>query len=106
MKDEVTVKVLRQGAAVCGNGYMLKLGDSVAAFHFDGWGNTGRIYPLSTGEEKVDGHEYALPSLTLHDGVEESEPTEVCFPDFEGWSVHCVKGGKTMAVCLTLEVPA
>ena len=101
MKNEVTVKVLRQGQAVCGQGYMLKLGDNVAAFNIDGWGKTGRIFPLCTGDQEIEGQTYA--TIALIDGPDEQDSTDICFPDFPGWTVHAVEGGKTMAVCLTLE---
>lgn len=92
----VKVNIITQGTAVCGDeGYMLVHGGDVAAFYLDGWGATGRIYPAGTSQ-----HE-GCPSIYLDDG--QGEATAICFPEFHGWNVHCVSGGKTMAVCLTKE---
>lgn len=100
--DSVQVLVTQQGDAVCGKeGYMLEKSGNVAAFYLDGWGNTGRIYPISTCESSwMNGTNFPYPGVTLEDGDKESSFTEICFPEYEGWRVHCVSGGKTMSVCL------
>lgn len=103
MKNEVFVKVLRQGQAVCGQTHGLKLGRNVAAFKIEGMGKTGRIYVDCTGYQDIDGEDYPVPTIALIDGPDEQDSTDICFPDFPGWTVHAVEGGKTMAVCLTLE---
>ena len=104
-KDTVEVLVVQQGDAVCGKqGYMLKKSNDVAAFYLDGWGKTGRIYPISTYQSTwSDGKVLPYPSITLEDGEDDSSLTEICFPEYEGWRVHCVSGGKTMAICLVKE---
>ena len=104
-KDTVEVLVVQQGDAVCGKqGYMLKKSNDVAAFYLDGWGKTGRIYPISTYQSAwSDGKVLPYPSITLEDGEDDSSLTEICFPEYEGWRVHCVSGGKTMAICLVKE---
>ena len=101
-KDSVEVLVVQQGDAVCGNqGYMLKKSNDVAAFYLDGWGKTGKIYPINICQSTwSDGKVIPWPSIILEDGEDESSFTEICFPEYEGWRVHCVSGGKTMAVCL------
>lgn len=104
-ESNVIVKVIDQGDAVCGeHGYMLKRGVDIAAFYLDGWGKTCRIYALtSSGSTVIDGAVENYPTLTLENGSEYDSLTEICFPEFEGWSVHSVIGGKTMAICLTRE---
>ena len=105
MTDTVQVLVLQQGDAVCGaKGFMLKRSENVAAFYLDGWGATGRIYCLSScNSSAIDGKIVNIPSLWIEDGEDESSLTEICFPEFEGWRVHCTGGGKTMAICLVKE---
>ena len=105
MTDEVQVLVLKQGDAVCGaKGYMLKRSEDVAAFYLDGWGKTGRIYCLnSCNSSAIDGKIANIPSLWIEDGAAVHAITEICFPEFEGWRVHCTGGGKTMAICLVKE---
>lgn len=104
-KDTVEVLVIHQGDAVCSaRGYMLKKSTDVVAFYLDGWGETGRIYPISTCTSPWSGKEVLhCPSITLEDGEDDSSFTEICFPEYEGWRVHCVTGGKTMAICLVKE---
>jgi hypothetical protein len=103
--NEVKVSVAYQGSAVCGaHGYMLKLSENLAAFYLDGWGDTGRIYPVSTSSSVFLNKELLkFPSICIEDGQEESDFSEIYFPEFEGWNVHAVSGGKTMAICLTKE---
>ena len=103
--DEVEILVVEQGAAVCGeNGYMLKRSDNVASFYIDGWGDSCRIYPISSSTTTlIDGASVGIPSLTIDNGIVDEPMTEICFPEFEGWSVHSVSGGKTMAICLTKD---
>lgn len=104
-KDSVEVLVIQQGDAVCGKqGYMLKKAKNIAAFYLDGWGKTGRIYPSSSCESSmINGTVYDYPNLWIEDGQEESTFTEICFPEYEGWQVHCVSGGKIMSICLVKE---
>lgn len=82
------------------SGYMLLMGEKVAAFYLDVWSN--RAYPSSSCSSVwVDGQSMDLPSITLEDGNETSERTAIFFPDFPGWEVHSVSGGKTLSICLT-----
>lgn len=100
------VRTSIQGAAVAGNvGYLVKgAGTSVVAFYVDGWGNTGRIYPVSFSNCIVDnGVVRNFPCLWIDDGDDGSALTEIYFPEFEGYDVFCVSGGKTMQVCLVKE---
>lgn len=105
--NTVKVLVLQHGDAECGSeGYMLKRGEKVAAFYLDGWGETGKIYPVSTCSsayfpETKNTKQY--PSIAFDSGDEECSITEVCFPEFEGWEVHSYRGGKTMSICLTKD---
>ena len=92
-----------QGAAVAGTlGYLVKgSGTSVVAFYVDGWGKTGRIYPMSSCNcIYLDGVVHKYPSIWIDDGEEDTALTEIYFPEFEGYDVFCVSGGKTMQVCL------
>lgn len=101
-KDLVKVLVVTQGDAEIGaEGYMKVAGEKVVAFYLDGWGKTGAAYPIASSRAViVDGKAFNFPALTLGNGVEDSEHTEICFPEYEGWSVHCVRGGKVMSICL------
>lgn len=101
----VQINILNQGSAVCGSeGYLLKKSSNVAAFYLDGWGKTGRIYPVSTCSTTIiNGESYSYPSITIEDGEDESTLTDIYFPEFAGWDIHSVSGGKTMAICLTKE---
>ncbi len=103
--DKVKVIVIHQGDAVCGpGGYLLKQSDDIAAFYLDGWGKTGRIYPISTcGWSRVGDKNIHCPSITIEDGEDNSSFTEIYFPEYEGWRVHCVSGGKTMSICLVKD---
>ena len=105
MTDKVQVQVLQQGYAVCGTeGYMLKRSEDVSAFYLDGWGKTGRIYCLSSCDTSfINGNIVNIPNLWIEDGEDDSSITEICFPEFEDWRVHCTGGGKTMAVCLVKD---
>ena len=101
----VEIKVLAQGDAVCGTkGYMLKRSTSVAAFYLDGWGATGRIYPEFTSSSVWDGTSTIdYPSITISDGSDDGSLSEIYFPEYKGWRVHSVSGGKTAAICLVKE---
>lgn len=104
-KDKVKVLVTQQGDAACGEyGYMLKRSENIAAFYLDGWGVTGRIYCNAySNSTYFDGKVANFPELCIDDGQDDSSLTTICFPEYEGWSVHCAGGGKTMAVCLIKE---
>lgn len=101
--ESVLVKVALQGSPVAGQGYMLKRSENVAAFYIDGWGETGRIYPVTSSSSVYfpdTKEQMKVPSLTVEDGREDTSLTEIYFPEYEGWKVHSVSGGKVMAVCL------
>ena len=92
-----------QGDAVASNvGYLVKgAGTSVVALYVDGWGKTGRIYPMSSCNcIFMNGVVHNYPSIWVDDGEENTALTEIYFPEFEGYDVFCVSGGKTMQVCL------
>jgi len=101
----VQINTLHQGSAVCSSeGYLLKKASNVAAFYLDGWGKTARIYPVSTCSTTIIyGESYNYPSMTIEDGEDESALTDIYFPEFAGWDIHSVSGGKTMAICLVKE---
>jgi len=102
--DKLQVLVTQQGDAVCGEGYGLKLQENIAAFWLDGWGETGRIYWSSyCNNAFIDGEIINCPEITIEDGREDSSWTVICFPEFRGWRVHCLGGGKSMSVCLTKD---
>ena len=96
----IRVQTIRQGAAVLAEtAYDVKMGTDVVAFVVDAWGDTGRAYPAGSFGSCVQN----IPSILFESGETSDEEifTEVCFPDFPEWDVHCVNGGKTVAVCLT-----
>lgn len=100
--NSVIVKVVSQGLPVlAGHGYDVKLGGCVVAFFVDAWGKTGRAYPVCSSSVLQGNLE--VPSICFESGENEEDWTKVCFPQFAGWSVHSISGGKTVAVCLTLE---
>ena len=113
-KTAVKVLVSSQGdVELSDEGYYLiqgknEAGDEVAAFYIDAWGKTGRAWPLasiSTATIKQDGAWVNLncPSVLFEPHEEDSAVsscTEVYFPEYEGWDVHSIRGGKTVAMCL------
>lgn len=104
---EVKIEIANQGDAVTGAvGYLAQVSDTMATFYVDGWGKTGRIYPLCTCDsvyfpETKTFKKY--PTIAIEDGEENSDISEIYFPEFEGWNVFAVSGGKTMSVCLRKE---
>jgi hypothetical protein len=102
MSNTIKVTVNHQGDAVVGEeGYMVIRADNVVAFCLDGWGNTGRAYcETPCRSVMTDGKLTFFPSMLISDGNDDSNWTEIYFPEFEGWEVHSVNGGKTMSVCL------
>lgn len=106
LDDEVKVVVTYQGSvAVRGVGYMLKKGDGVAAFYLD---TKERSWPAGssshTNHFSADGnftHSEEFPSIFLISSDEDEEWTEIGFPEYVGWMVHSVSGGKVLSVCLT-----
>lgn len=106
MKDRVKIQVIRQGKPIVGDeGYMLINGGNVVAFCLDGWGDTGRIYPVSTySSTYIEGMIYNYPSMNVEDGDDDSSYTEIAFPEYEDFYVHSVSGGKTMQICLVKEL--
>jgi hypothetical protein len=87
-----------------GNGYNVKNGENVVAFYVDAWTKTGRAYPMSSSSS-IYFHDTKetlnYPSIQYEDGETETGFAEMWFPEFEGWHVHAVSGGKTMSICLT-----
>lgn len=110
MSDQVKITNASATSAVqIGNGYMLKKGDNVAAFYADQIGDSLRAYPLatSTAFSVVAGVTRKIPSVILEpvddDDDDDFEAQEISFPEFEGWDVHCVSGGKILSICLTKD---
>lgn len=105
MTNQVKIVIAQQGDAVCGEfGYCSIKHDNICAFYVDGWGKTGRIYAVCSSDTVfVDGKLLNYPSIVIEDGDSESDDTEIYFPEFEGWKVHSMNGGKTMSVCLIRE---
>lgn len=103
----VNVITLTKGKAVLSeSAYSVKSGSNVVAFYIDAWGNTGRAYPVcSSSSSFVNGTTIDAPSICFEDGSDDTDElfTEVYFPDFYGYNVHSVSGGKTVAVCLTKD---
>lgn len=96
----IRVQTVQQGAAVLAEtAYDVKAGIDVVAFYVDAWGETGCAWPVASFGSATD----AFPTITFESAYETNETpfTEVCFPDFPGWDVHTVRGGKVVAVCLT-----
>ena len=82
-----------------------KQGDEVAAFYIDAWGKTGRAWPLvssSTATIKQDEDWVSLncPSVLFEPHEEDSAVSSCNFPEYEGWDVHSIRSGKTVAMCL------
>lgn len=105
MNTETVVKVSLQGKAVVSDrGYLLKgnTGVGIVAFYVDAWGESGRVYPICTSNSVWTEEQHKnYPSVSLEDGQDiDSDITEIYFPEFEGWSVFSVSGGKTLSVCL------
>jgi hypothetical protein len=104
MSDTIQVQVFNGGQDKIGPyGYMALRGENVVAFHVDARDvPTGRLYPVATCRQTVD-HKthksYDFPCVTLDDG-EDGEMIDLSFPQFEGWQVHSVFGGKTLSICL------
>jgi hypothetical protein len=102
MSDKIKVIVAIQGDAIVSSvGYVVARSDKIVAFYLDGWGNTGRAYPMSTCDAvMIDGKPEKYPSMWIEDGEDHSQLTEIYFPEFQGWRIHCADGGKTMSICL------
>lgn len=98
--NKIRVQVVQNGDAVVSDeGYLPVKGDKVVAFYLDAWGETGRAYPEVYSLAEVNGVS-SVPSIIISDGRDDSKFSEVCFPDFPGYRVHCADGGKTMSICL------
>lgn len=87
-----------------GEGYMLKRGENVAAFYADVRGDAKRLQPICSSRfaDLSDGSKN-LPSVSLVQETDDKHLLTICFPEFEGWSVHSIRGGKTLAICLTKD---
>lgn len=99
-KDMIRVQTVQQGAAVLAEtAYDVKAYINVVAFYVDAWGETGCAWPVASFGSATN----SFPTITFESAYETNETplTEVCFPDFPGWDVHTVRGGKVVAVCLT-----
>lgn len=85
-------------------GYVAVRAENIIAFYLDAWTDSGRAYPDSTSEHILipeTGEWRNFPCIILDDGDEfQSNFSAVYFPEFEGWKVHSVSGGKTMSICL------
>lgn len=113
-KTTVKVLVSSQGdVELSDEGYDLirgknEAGDEVAAFYIDAWGKTRRAYPLassSTTAIKQYGDYASLdyPSVLFEPDEDDNgvrSCTEIYFPEYEGWGVHSIRGGKTVSMCL------
>jgi hypothetical protein len=119
MKELIEVDIIHFGVdpvtfLMGSEGYMVhgSREAGVVAFYVDAWTETGRAWPISTStsvyfvESKTSKN---FPTIQLTDNSYESEDTsadqaagfaEIYFPEFEGWCVHSVCGGKTMSICL------
>jgi hypothetical protein len=107
MNKTIKVAVKHQGAAFVGEeGYMAIRADNVVVFYLDGWGKTGRAYcETSCRSVMINGIQKLYPSMLISDGDDDSAWSEIYFPEFEGWDVHSVNGGKTMSICLVKPEP-
>lgn len=95
---ETTFKISRQGDVRFSHcqGYML-LGDGNAVCFFID--PTERAYPMYS----TTGGRGGCPVLGL-ETADGGEVTEIEFPEFPGWGIHAVRGGKSIAVSLTRRV--
>ena len=106
MKDTVEIKISHQGNVKlfsnAPSGYMLKRGENVAAFYLDAY---DRAYCNSTCRSVTMTNEnLPYPSMWIDNGYEEPEDfSEIYFPEYEGWHVHSVSGGKTLSICLVKD---
>ncbi len=81
-----------ESPAQVGDGYMANAGTRVVAFHADVTGSASRAYPDAS-------YSSGIPGIYLSDTV--GNPIgQIEFPDYPGWSVHSVGGGKTLSICL------
>ena len=96
---EVKIIVAAQGdAVIISDGYYLKTGEKVASFYID---SHSRIRAVSTST--LMGCP-GFPSVEIEPvSKQNAKVTEIYFPEYEGWNVHCCGVGKTMAICLTKE---
>lgn len=85
-----------------GHGYLVVGNEDVVCFYVDVRESpTGRAYAVSSSST-VEGY----PSLAIDSGraedvwSEDDSWTEVCFPEFAGFSVFATGGGKTLSICL------
>ena len=89
-------------------GYVTVRAENIIAFHLDAWTDSGRAYPDSTSDwvfiPETKEHKH-FPCIILDNGDEfESDFSAVYFPEFEGWKVHSVSGGKSLAICLVRKI--
>lgn len=103
MSDTVQVKVFNGDTnCVSSEGYMAVRGENVVAFYVDVRSSpAGRLYPAGTCRSLVDHktrQSLNFPNITLGDG--DAIFLDIAFPEFEGWQVHSVFGGKTLSICL------
>lgn len=79
-----------------GHGYLVVGNEDVVCFYVDVRESpTGRAYVVSSSNT-IEG----FPSMTLESGCDDDAWSEVCFPEYVGYSVFATGGGKTMSICL------
>lgn len=110
MSDQVKVKTSSvNGGLILGEGYLKRYSEEagICTFHADvRASSTGRAFPISYGSSVYFPLGKILkryPSIFLENGkeaVDECQATEFYFPEFEGWRVFSVTGGKIFSICL------
>ncbi len=94
MTLQANFKILHQGAVEMNHsdGYMVVGSEDVVAFYID---PADRGYVCASWED-----EEGCPCMSIEDGEDESEFTDVCFYEYPGWHLHSSRGGKTISICL------
>lgn len=105
MSDTVKIQVMSGDASSVGKeGYMIVRGQNVVAFYLDVWNvPSGRLHFLCSCQTTLDYstfEQYDYPSLGLDEDDGGDTFVEIAFPEFPGWQVHSVNGGKTLSICL------
>lgn len=105
MSDKIKVLVVSGDTSSVGKkGYMVVRGENVVAFYLDVWNvPSGRLHFMFSCKTTLDYstfEQYDYPSLGLTEDDGGDTFVEIAFPEFQGWQVHSVNGGKTLSVCL------
>ena len=91
---ETKILVTHQGAIQVNDAYILKKSDEIAAVSVDLKSKYAII--LSSGVNELGHPTLAFcadeKTLKLFDGIDGDMPTEISFPEFEGWNIWITSG--------------